>query len=101
MEWTELIPVLTGSGGSVLVMLLLASAAYKFLEKHLIPMLQAAVTRHLDQIDSLLEKHDRTVKAVEDVSDEVTDLGRKVEEVHRKVDDCGRRLGELSAVPRG
>ena len=25
MDWTELIPVMTGSGGSVLVMLLLAS----------------------------------------------------------------------------
>ncbi|MCW3991539.1 MAG: DUF1664 domain-containing protein [Candidatus Bathyarchaeota archaeon] len=96
MDWTELIPALTGSGGSVLVMLLLASAAYKFLEKHLIPMLQAAITRHLDQIDRLLDKHDHTAKAIEDVSDEVTDLGRKVDDVGRKVEDCGRRLDALA-----
>ena len=91
MDWTELLPALTGSGGSVLVMLLLATAAYKFLEKHLIPMLQLAITRHLDQIDKLLEKHDICTKAIEDVSDEVTDLGRKVE-------DCGKKLDNLTGI---
>ena len=91
MDWEELLPLLTGSGGSVLVMLLLATAAYKFLEKHLIPMLGAAITRHLDQIDKLLEKHDITAKSVEDVSDEVTDLGRKV-------DDCGKKLDVLTGL---
>ena len=91
MNWTELLPALTGSGGSVLVMLLLATAAYKFLEKHLIPMLQAAITRHLDQIDRLLDRHDQTARAVETVSDEVTDLGRKIE-------DCGRKLDSLHVI---
>jgi len=91
MDWEELLPLLTGSGGSVLVMLLLATAAYKFLEKHLLPMLGGAITRHLDQIDKLLEKHDITAKSVEDVSDEVTDLGRKV-------DDCGKKLDVLTGL---
>ena len=89
MDWTELLPALTGSGGSVLVMLLLATAAYKFLERHLIPMLGIAINRHLDQIDKLLEKHDTTARSVENVSDEVTDLGRRV-------DDCGRKLDRLN-----
>ena len=91
MDWDELIPVLTGSGGSVVVAMLFAYAAYRFLEKHLIPMLGVAINRHLEQIDKLLEKHDITAKSVEDVSDEVTDLGRKVA-------DCGKKLDVLTNI---
>jgi len=53
----ELVPQLTGPASALVVCLLIGLGVYKLLRDFMVPMMQRAIDRHLDQVDEIIKKH--------------------------------------------
>lgn len=53
----QLLPQVTGPASALVVCLLIGVAVYKLLRDFVVPMMQRAVDRHLDQVDSIIKQH--------------------------------------------
>lgn len=53
----ELLPQVTGPASALVVCLLIGLGVYKLLRDLVVPMMQRAIDRHLDQVDSIIQKH--------------------------------------------
>jgi len=59
MTFENLLPLLTGPASALGVCLLIGLGVYKLLRDLVVPMMQNAVTRHLDQVDDMMKHHTR------------------------------------------
>jgi len=53
----ELVPQITGPASALVVCLLIGLGVYKLLRDFVVPMMQRAIDRHLDQVDEIIKKH--------------------------------------------
>jgi len=53
----ELVPQVTGPASALVVCLLIGLGVYKLLRDFVVPMMQRAIDRHLDQVDEIIKKH--------------------------------------------
>jgi len=66
-----LLPYLAGPAAAVVVLVLVLAGLYKLTVKYLIPVLEKAVTRHLDQTDAMIKQSAQDQKAWRDDMKEV------------------------------
>ena len=52
-----LVPQITGPASALVVCLLIGLGVYKLLRDFVVPMMQRAIDRHLDQVDEIIKKH--------------------------------------------
>ena len=50
-------PYLAGPGAGLLICVLVGLGTYKLLVAKVLPLVEGAVNRHLDQVDRMVEKH--------------------------------------------
>jgi len=50
-------PYLAGPGAGLIICVLVGLGVYKLLRDLIVPMMQNAVNRHLDQVDDMMKKH--------------------------------------------
>ena len=55
---TSLGPWITGPAAAVVIMFVVLYGIYKIIDTRLLPLLTAAVERHLGQVDKLIASHD-------------------------------------------
>lgn len=53
----QFIPFLIGPGGSIAVMALMGWGVWRLIDRRLIPLGEAAITRHLDASDASFARH--------------------------------------------
>ena len=53
----ELVPQVTGPASALVVCLIIGLGVYKLLRDFVVPMMQRAIDRHLDQVDEIIKKH--------------------------------------------
>ena len=66
MNIETLAPYLAGPGAGLLVCLLVGMGVYKFMASKVMPLLEGTVARHLQQIDSVSERHGAEHQAILD-----------------------------------
>ena len=64
MDITTLAPYLAGPGAGLLVCFLVGSGLYKFATNKIMPLIEGTVNRHLQQIDSMNERHSTEHQAI-------------------------------------
>jgi hypothetical protein len=52
-------PYLAGPGAGLIICILVGLGVYKLLRDLIVPMVQKAIDRHLEQVDSMMEQHSR------------------------------------------
>jgi hypothetical protein len=57
MTLEALAPYLAGPGAGLIICLLVGLGVYKLLRDMIVPMVQQAINRHLDQVDSMMQQH--------------------------------------------
>lgn len=57
MTLEALAPYLAGPGAGLIICLLVGLGVYKLLRDMIVPMVQQAIKRHLDQVDSMMQQH--------------------------------------------
>lgn len=64
-------PYLAGPGAGLLICVLVGLGTYKLLVAKVLPLVEGAVNRHLDQVDRMVEKHSEEhaaiIKALQDI----------------------------------
>jgi hypothetical protein len=77
MELSTLAPYLAGPGSAVLVCILIGWGGYKLMSDKILPLLETAVSRHLDQIDRMMETHSTEHRAILTACETITDELRR------------------------
>lgn len=57
MTLEAIAPYLAGPGAGLIICLLVGLGVYKLLRDMIVPMVQQAINRHLDQVDSMMQQH--------------------------------------------
>jgi hypothetical protein len=52
-------PYLAGPGAGLIVCILVGLGVFKLLRDLIVPMVQKAIDRHLEQVDNMMEQHSR------------------------------------------
>ena len=85
MTESEIIPLVTGPVSALRICLLIGLGAYRILSQSIVPLIKAAIDRHLDSVDTMAKahqaEHERIIAAVD--------------KVDRKVGGIYARLGDL------
>lgn len=98
MDATSLLPYLSGPASAVLVLLLVGYAVWRLIDQKLIPLAERFVSRHLTQIDKLIEAHDKDREVwaeglrvlrtdIDEVRDDVADIRQRIDSVIPKPKD--------------
>jgi hypothetical protein len=57
MTLEAIAPYLAGPGAGLIICLLVGLGVYKLLRDMIVPMVQQAINRHLDQVDAMMQQH--------------------------------------------
>jgi hypothetical protein len=85
MTESEIIPLVTGPVSALGICLLIGLGAYRIIGQSLVPMLQRAIDRHLDSVDTMAKAHQAEHERI---------LG-SLDKIDRKVGGIYARLGDL------
>jgi hypothetical protein len=75
-----LIEMVLGPFGALVVLCVVIYGFYSMGVKHLLPLLQGAVDRHLDQVDRMLEEHKEDREIFKQTIEKIVDRLDKVED---------------------
>lgn len=93
----DILPMLVGPAAAVIALLGVLWGIYRLVDIRLIPAWQATATRHLDQVDRLIDSHEKDREAflggLQGVKDEFRDHADRVEDALGKVE------AKVSACP--
>lgn len=59
MSFEALIPYLAGPGGAIVICCLVGWGVYRLMVFYFVPLLQAAIDRHLAQVDAMDARHSK------------------------------------------
>ncbi len=59
MTLEALAPYLAGPGAGLIICILVGLGVYKLLRDLIVPMVQQAINRHLEQVDKMMEQHSK------------------------------------------
>lgn len=85
MTESQIIPLVTGPASALGICLLIGLGVYRIIGNSLVPMLQRAIDRHLDSVDTMAKAHQAEHERI---------LG-SLEKIDRKVGGIYARLGEM------
>lgn len=72
MTLEQLIPLIAGPGGALVVCVLVGWGVYRMLVHYFVPMLQGSIDRHLAQVDEMnarhTTEHERIINAITSIS---------------------------------
>lgn len=66
MSFEALIPYLAGPGGAIVICCLVGWGVYRLMVFYFVPLLQAAIDRHLAQVDAMDERHSKEHQKIMD-----------------------------------
>lgn len=64
MSVEAMAPFLAGPASAVFLAVLVGGAVWQFLNKKVMPLVESAVTRHLDQVDRMVATHSEEHQAI-------------------------------------
>lgn len=85
MTETQIIPLVTGPASALGICLLIGLGVYRIVGNSLVPMLQRAIDRHLDSVDTMAKAHQA----------EHERIIATLDKVDRKVGGIYARLGDI------
>jgi len=95
----SILPYLTGPAAAVIVMALVLIAIWVTFDKKIVPILSAAISKHLEQFDDLLESHkadrDETIKAFQEITLQQVKHEMKIDNLTKDVSEIRFDINDL------
>lgn len=85
MGEADIIPLITGPASALGICLLVGLGVYRIVANSLVPMLKAAIDRHLDSVDTMAKAHQA----------EHERILQSLDKIDRKVGGIYARLGDM------